>query len=259
LAVVENPDGKRVVNTSHRGAAERRLFAFWTGDNPMSDVRKRCLDTFALTGLEPTLVTADTITDWVEPDAGLHEAYPFLSAVHRSDYLRTYFMHHHGGGYADIKRQTGSWLPEVERLERSPRLVGAGYQEIRGGTVWPDRNVVAGRIYWLSRSPPKPLVVMGRNALRGMRPLLPGNCAYYFKPGTPFTSAWLGELNRRLDLLLPALKLHPARDPRDRQGSASDYPVPWSFLLGDIFQPLAALWSLRLSRGLPRPDFECYD
>src|SRR3954468_2769032 len=111
-----------------------RIFGFWTGDNPMPDTRKRCWDSFAVTGLAPILVTPNTLDRWIVPEHPLHDAYEYLSPVHRADYLRAYFMFHHGGGYADIKTQTGSWLPAIDRLLASKRLIAAGYREIRGGT-----------------------------------------------------------------------------------------------------------------------------
>ena len=66
------------------------------------------------------LVTPDDLAAYVLPEHPLHEAYEGLSFVHRSDYLRCYFLNFHGGGYADIKpfhtgwagRSTG-WTPPM--------------------------------------------------------------------------------------------------------------------------------------------------
>ena len=237
---------------------ERNLFAFWTGKNQMPDIRKRCLDTFGITGLDPKLVTPDTLGQWIVPNHPLHPAYEFLSPVHRSDYLRPYFMHHHGGGYADIKRQTGSWIPAVERVNRSSYLVGAGYREIRGGTVWLQDYRIDGKAYILSWPVPALAAKVATNFMRAARPLLIGNCAFYFKRHSSFARRWLSEVERRLDQLLPRLRAHPATHPRDRQGDPSGYPVPWSFLQGDVLGPLATLYWPVLSRGLPRPKFTDY-
>jgi hypothetical protein len=236
----------------------RRIFGFWTGDNAMSDNRKRGWDSFPTTGLEPILVTAHTLDRWTVPEHPLHEAYEFLSPTHRADYLRPYFMYFHGGGYADIKVQRESWSLAVERLLRSKRLIAAGYREVRGGTVWLQDNRVHGKVYVLSRAVPNFVVKFATNAMRAARPLMIGNGAYYFKPGSAFARLWLAEAERRLDMLLPDLRRNPARDARDRQGSGSGYPVPWSFILGDIFHPLSLAFSPFLSRDLPRPAFENY-
>ncbi len=224
----------------------------------MSENRERGWNSFGVTGLEPVLVTPDTLGRWIVPDHPLHPAYEFLSPVHRSDYLRPYFMFHHGGGYADIKRQTGSWLPAVDRVNRSRFLIGAGYREIRGGTVWLQNNRVDGKVYVLSRSVPTIAAKIVTNAMRTIRPLMIGNGAFYFKPRSSYARSWLGESERRLDYLLPRLRAHPATGVRDRLGDPNGYPVPWSFLVGDINGPLSALYFPLLSRELPRPDFTNY-
>jgi hypothetical protein len=238
--------------------SSQRIFAFWTGDNEMPEVRRQCFETFGITGLDPTLVTTDNLSEWIVPDHPLHEAYEFLSSVHRSDYLRAYFMYYHGGGYADIKHQTGSWLPAIERVKRSHFLIGAGYREIRGGTVWLQGNRVDGRAYLLSLPVPTIAAKLATNIMRAARPLLIGNGAFYFRPGTTHGRRWLCEVERRLDLLLPKLLAHPASHPRDRLGDPSGYPVPWSFLLGDVAGPLGALFFPLILRDLPRPRFTDY-
>ena len=237
----------------------RHLFAFWTGDNRMSENRRRSLGSFALTGLEPVLVDSANLGQWVAPERPLHRAYDLLSAVHRSDYLRPYFMYHHGGGYADIKPQTGSWLPTVERLQASRRLIGAGYREIRGGVVNLDRSLVAGGAFILSERVHPRTARAATNVMRALRPLLIGNGAFYFKPRTGYARRWLNEVERRLDLLLPELKRNPPSNPRDRSLSGSGYPVPWAFLMGDVNAPLSLIHAPRLLRTLPRPVFEDYE
>ena len=235
-----------------------RIFGFWTGENPMSDKRKAGWKSFGATGLKPILVTGSTIDAWIVPDHPLHPAYPFLSPVHRSDYLRAYFMHLHGGGYADIKPQSGSWLAAVERIERSRLLWGGGYREVRGGTVWLQNAPIMGRQHVLSHRVPRMVASAATLAMRAARPLLIGNGAYFFKAGSPLTCAWLVEVERRLDLMLPALKHAPADNVRARLGDANGYPVPWSGIHGDVLHPLALRFAHRLSRDLPRPSFTDY-
>lgn len=235
-----------------------RIFGFWTGDNPMNENRQRGWASFPSTGLAPVLVTPANLDEWISPGHALHPAYPFLSTVHRSDYLRAYVMHHHGGGYADIKPQGGSWLAAVERVERSPLLWGSGYREVRGGTVWLQNAPIMGRHHVLGLRVPKLVASAATLTMRAARPLLIGNCAYFFKPGSPMTRAWLTEVERRLDMMLPALERAPADNVRARLGDASGYPVPWSAIHGDVLQPLALRFAHRLSRDLPRPSFTDY-
>lgn len=225
-------------------AVRHDLFCFWTGTNPMTPRRKEALSTLELSGLNVILVTQDNLNDWILPDFPLHSGYRHLSAVHKADYLRTYFMHHYGGGYCDIKKVNRSWLPALQQLERS-EWFGVGYQEIG----WRGVARVGGLHY----------IRLALNASK-----LLGNGAYIFKPDTEFTREWYGMLLSKMDYLLPALRLHPAEEPEDyllkrRNGVVSKYPVRWTQLLGDIFHPLCYKHRFRLGRDLPPPSFAPHD
>jgi hypothetical protein len=167
-------------------------------------------------------------------------------------------MYHHGGGYADIKRQTGSWLPGVDRLRCSSRLIATGYPEIRGGTVWLHNNRVHGRVYLIDRAVPTLVAKGATHWMRLVRPLMIGNGAYVFKPGSSFARRWLFAVEKRLDQVVGDLRANPAGDPRDRQGSASGYPIPWTYLLADIFHPLNTIYLPYIGRDLPPPSFSDY-
>lgn len=60
-------------------------------------------------GVEVKLITPKNLNNYLLPDFPLHPAYDYLSLVHKSDYLRCYFMHFHGGGYSDIKPNYKNW------------------------------------------------------------------------------------------------------------------------------------------------------
>lgn len=62
-----------------------------------------------------------------------------------------------------------------------------------------------------------------------------GNGAFIARAGTPFTTLWLDEVDARLRYYDAALRRHPATDPFGRNDG---YPVPWSCLQGQVFQPL---------------------
>lgn len=65
------------------------------------------------------------------PEAPLHKAFQYLSPVHKSDYLRAYFMHFYGGGYADIKHIHFNWFAYFEKLYNGPQdKYAIGYHEI---------------------------------------------------------------------------------------------------------------------------------
>lgn len=235
-----------------------RIFGFWTGDNEMPEIRRQSWETFPETGLDPLLITPDNLGEWIVPDHPFHPAYELLSLTQRGDYLKAYFMYHHGGGYSDIKRQSGSWLPAVEEVLRSKRLMGAGYRELRGRMPWIHNEQVEGKPYLLAWPVPWLVAKLTTDVMRALYPLMIGNGAAYFKPKTLYCRIWLSHLERRLDILLPALRKNPATHPRDVQGDPSGYPVPWAFVMGGINSPLSLAFCWALSRTLPPQDFENY-
>jgi len=196
------------------------------------------------TGLEVVRITRETVGDWVLPDEPLHPAFEFLSSVHRADYLRAYVMHHHGGGYTDVKMIRVRWVECLERLERS-ELYGAGYREIgRSGVA--NTGGLQYRFLQLN-----------------YRRLI-GNCAFVFRPRTPFTTEWMAELTRRLDKIQHDLQRYPAKHAKDKlglefNGKPSRYPVSAGDLMGKVFHPLVYKYRRRLSQCLPPPDFTGYD
>lgn len=89
---------------SSKQVPDLRVFCFWTGDNDLPPARVEGLDAMRqMIGVPVELITPEKLPAWVVEGHPLHPMYSQLSYVHRSDYLRAYFMAHHGGGYSDIK------------------------------------------------------------------------------------------------------------------------------------------------------------
>lgn len=102
------------------------LTCFWTDDTPMSEQRKRRLQELRdfAAPVRIRLLTPETIPSLQRPGAPFHPAYPYLSAVHRSDYLRAYLMHFHGGGYTDVKSyMLGSWSKAFRDMDARPDIL----------------------------------------------------------------------------------------------------------------------------------------
>lgn len=201
------------------------IYCFWTGDNPLTPNRAAALEKIrsANAGVEVALVTKNNLNQYLIPGCPLHPAYPYLSYVHRSDYLRCYFMTLIGGGYSDIKAPTNAWQEFFDRVNDDPQVWAIGYPE----KLTRDVSPVGGRLE--------------RDLKRNYRRLL-GNGAYIFRPGTPFALAWLKEVNRRLDAHLPRLR----RNPGGIWGDVPGYPIPWTGILGDVFHPLCLKYQDRL-------------
>ncbi|WP_153770287.1 hypothetical protein [Labrenzia sp. CE80] len=243
---------------------KKNIFVFWTGDNEMSPARSACLKTLANSQCEITLVTPENLASWMKDDAPLHPAYQHLSAVHRSDYLRPYFMHHYGGGYADIKETHSSWLPAFDALDATPEAFGIGYREKSAkGVANIHRHRIDGTSYHLDTQTSAFTNYLRYRFYRANWRKMIGMCAYVFRPDTDFTALWLTHVEKRLDLLMPRLSADQAPDPRaaadpTADGPSAPYPVPWSFLCADVIHPLIYRHRDRILQGLPMPNFKNY-
>ncbi len=194
----------------------RRVFVIWTGENPLTPNRERNLEQLrSRLGVPVELVTPQNLDEWLAPDHPLHDAYQHLSLVHRSDYLRAYLLHHHGGGYCDIKAPLVSWLSAFDRIEADPDAWLASYQELNASSA----VRLAGRL--------GVDIAMHHRRLVGMGGMLA-------RSHTPFTAEWLREVERRLDYFAPQVQEFPG----GVRGDVVGYPVSWTDLLGKIYHPL---------------------
>jgi hypothetical protein len=153
-------------------------------------------------------------------------------------------MHHHGGGYMDVKGIDRSYEKYFDELIDNDNIWAVGYTEIGPQAVaeLPGAFGIELRNNW------KKLI---------------GNCAYIFRPNTPLTQEWYESLHNILDQKLPELKKYPAKFPQDTYGAsfngrASQYPIRWTEILGDIFHPLCYKYRTHISHKLPPVIFENY-
>ena len=204
------------------------IYCFWTGSNKMSENRKMCFQQLKYTSeCKVVLVTPENLQEYILSDHPLHEAYKFLSETHKADYLRTYFMNFHGGGYSDIKKTTGSWEKYFKYLNNYDGCWICGYQEIPGGAAY------------------------------GNYEDLIGNCAYICKPNTPLTNEWYNEMIALLNKKLLDLKLNPATHPQDCK-EKSKYPIEWNEMLGRIFHKILYNYKKHVINTLPISIFDNY-
>lgn len=209
------------------GLSQRVLFCFWTGSEEMSSARSRALEILQkASGVNVVLVTQDNLHDWLVPNDPLHAAYPFLSSTHKSDYLRSYFMLHYGGGYADIKPLAFSWQNAFRYLEQTEYdFVGAPEQ--------------------------RPEHVVGTAEMQANFSRFESNCAFIFRPGNSFAREWRMRVHAVLDAKLHDLTRHSGHyhpraikrgvhGPRWRlwQMIPRGYPLEWNEIMGRIFHKL---------------------
>jgi hypothetical protein len=225
------------------------LFCYWSGGN-MSEARKLSLD-YLLTyvGLPVVLVDKNSFLSLSTAENPIHPAFEHLSAVHQSDYVRTYLWHYWGGAWHDIKASkvnlTSAWDEFAD-----PDVFFVGKPEVRDG---PARVFdKAGRWmpdYWQE---------------------LVSVIAWVGRPRTLFSETMLSEFHAYLDTELPVLIRFPGRNPRERKiqrrtvlgnlthklyhlllGREVGYPIPWT-LFGNIFHPINLVFKKHVSKNLPR-------
>ena len=199
----------------------------------MTETRKKCIDQMReVIGCEVILITNKNLPAYILPHVPLHEAYQYLSETHKADYLRTYFMNFYGGGYSDIKQQTGSWIHAFRELENSDAYI-SGYRE--GG-----EEAIACRE--VSHSWDK----------------LIGNCAYICKLNTELTNTWYSRMLTLLDEKLEDLRRHPSRFPQDCKELGYGYPIEWNEMLGRIFHRVCYEYMDKLQYNVPIVRFQDY-
>lgn len=197
-------------------AVPRRIFVIWAGENPMSPARLRNLEQIRTVNhdLEVVLVTPATLADWVLPHAPLPAEYDNLSYVHRADYLRCYLLHHHGGGYIDLKRPLQPWRGAFERLESSDAWL-LGYTERSRLSI----PAVGGTLY---------------KDLRGSSRQLFGYGGLIARAQTALSTEWEQRARAVLTAHAAALAAHPGNE----RGDSPGYPIAWTELLAHIVAPL---------------------
>lgn len=203
----------------------RRVFVFWTGDNPLTPNRADALGQMRtlLADTEVLLVTPREMRDWEVPDWPFHPLLNQLSYIHRADYLRAYFLHHHGGGYADLKRPTHAWADVFDRLDASAAWM-AGYR-------------VPVRLMTPNMVDDKHERLMKKWSDRRL-----GQSAYLARPRTPLTTEWLTEVERRLEVNAENLLAHPGNE----RGSNPGYPIPFNSILAQVLDPLQVKYNEHL-------------
>lgn len=208
------------------------IYCLWTGENEMPPIRKECLEDFIKTcECKVILITTKNLHEYILPEHPLHAAYEYLSETHKADYLRTYLMHFHGGGYSDIKKTTGSWKKCFEDFKQSKYWI-CGYAEIPGGVAYPPNEDK-----WNE---------------------LVGNGAYICKANTPLTTEWYNGMIELLDTKLTELKNHPSKHPRDCKSGDSEYPIEWNEMLGRIFHKVSYKYKEYILNTLPILIFSNY-
>lgn len=219
--------------SSDNKKATEVIYCFWTGDNEITPNREKSLKSMRQNcGVEIKLITPQNLSQYILPEHPLPEAYQYLSLVHRSDYLRCYFMHHHGGGYADIKTYRNNWKLSFDKLNSSTAFISGYPEKDYTGIAYRDG-------------------LLGRDIMTYWR-LVIGNGSFICKPYTTLTYEWYHMVNKRLNGMLNSLKENPG----NTFGSNVGYPIAWADIQGAIFHPLCLKYNEKIIQDINiKPDF----
>jgi len=194
----------------------------------MSSDQKKCFDSMVNTGLRVEIVTEQNVHQFEHPMFPIHPGFAYLSATHKSDYLRCYFMHVHGGAYSDVKMHAhgASWVKHAAQMWADENTWMVGAQE--------DHDTV------------QDLHEVADNLWRVLRVT-----EFICRPRTPLTQEWFQELHRRMDNRLNDLNRFPARTPQQVRTVQYPYPFRWAEILCEILHPIMLKYAHHLRRGLP--------
>ncbi len=215
----------------------KTLYVFWTEANDLTPRRKNNLQIIKdRCGVELKFLSYNDIPEYELPDHKFHEAYQYLSATAKSDYLRSYFMNFYGGAYCDIKRAEWNWNPYFDQLTDSDHWI-MGYP------------LPQGNFHAAPEDPDHDIMFQSWNQLIGAGAMI---C----KPRTLLTEYWFEIMTGILDSKFEQLKNNPAEHVRDRlnwPGTNSNYPLRWAEIGPETFFKSCFKYRNKISQQLPCP------
>jgi hypothetical protein len=199
---------------------DKIIYCFWFGEK-MSFEREKCFQSILKnSGVTVKLITQNNLRDYIT--VPLHPGFEYLSATHKSDYLRSYFMYHYGGGYTDIKLCHYDWNKYFDLLSNSNK-------EFIGSRERAKKHIAN---YEVAREYQNLVTVIN----------------FIFKPKTNFAKIWYEKTQKLMDDKLSELIKNPGTyHPRAIFGGVhmelelfneSKYPFEWNELLGRILHRL---------------------
>jgi hypothetical protein len=216
----------------------KTIYIFWTESNELTPRRKNNLQIIKdQCGVELKFLDHSDIPEYELADHKFHDAYQYLSATAKSDYLRSYFMNFYGGAYCDIKRAEWDWNTYFDQLAQSEHWI-MGYNlscDIDVAVDLTDINYQTMKDNWQH---------------------LIGAGAMICKPNTPLTEYWFKIMTDILDQKLDLLKKNPAKHVRDKLGWVTDsgYPLRWSEIGPETFMKSCFKFKDKLNYNLPCPE-----
>ncbi len=225
------------------------IWCYWSGKS-MSKNRSLSFNTLVENiGVPVFLVNSENIKQIEKATHPFHKAFPYLSDVHKSDYVRIYLLHHYGGAWHDIKATEVSFKDAWSEFT-DPTIYMIGRPERLGGPakVFDDENRWMPD-YWQD---------------------LISVTSWIGRPNSDLSQAMLNDVEELLDQNLNDLKKYPAKHSREKKktgknlfsklaisaknlltGRNNNYPLPWT-VFGNVFHPLNYKFKNHISLNLPK-------
>jgi hypothetical protein len=173
-------------------------------------------------GVPYMFINNDNVYQYQHKKYPYHKAFKYLSGNHKSDYLRSYLLHHYGGGYHDIKYRDLSWKNQ--------------WNDFKDPNVWIKSR----------REKYNQIGTMGWVICR---------------PNTKYTKELLNLIHKKLDENYYYLKKNSSKNqnqifyreqPFSKVNDKKDsYPLRWLEIMGEHFHLLMYKYKKHLIFGLP--------
>ena len=215
------------------------VWCFWFGT--MSNTRKEAFESMKSNlGVPVVLVTIDNLSDYEVQEYPIHKSIfeDSLSGMHKSDYLRMYFMRHYGGGYADIKFYDESWSEYFDIFESTDVWV-VGISESGPGDIACDKETI------LKKG------IKSCETVRLQWQKLASNGGFIMRPRNDIVVAVQNIVEEKLNSQYDQLEKYPATSSRCCRPK-NNYPFRWAELLGEQFHPIQTQYLDHIRLGLPR-------
>jgi len=223
------------------------VFVCWFGGYnnylvKMSENRTRAFESLVSNINVPVvLIDRENYKSFEVPGNPFHKGFLYLSATHKSDYMRVYMLYHYGGGYHDIKYRNTGWEQEWEKDDW-----------ILDDNVW-----MYGRTefysQWIGVKPGEPDIRKFHNSLISMNYIIS-------KKKTPYLKELLEKIHQLLDEKLDKLVKYPGYESGYYNDRLYDpvpehsYPFRWSEIGAEIHHALMLKYKDHIKHGLPDVD-----
>lgn len=241
--LIQHPDNLTYIND-----VPFVIWCYWEGEE-MSGNRKVSFEYLKKNiGVPLGLISPSNLSLFIKENHPLPKSFNKLSIVHRSDYIRTYLMHHYGGGWHDIKATEVSYKEVWQEFANTDIWIVGKKESKKGAAKTTDQQGLYMPNYY------QDLISVP---------------SWVARPNTLLSKSILECLERIISENANQLNKHPAKHPREKklivgnmikrgfdilkfiyQKRSLHYPLEWT-LFGSAFHPYILKYKKHVSYKLP--------